>query len=53
VLRAHQPDLRRSLAAKRAALQTAVSTLREAGYTLVTLAEAANELQSVPPAPCG
>jgi hypothetical protein len=47
-LRAHQPDLRRPLAAKLAALQAAVHTLVEAGYTLVTLAEAASRLGPPP-----
>lgn len=40
-LRPHQPDLRRPLAAKRAALSAAVETLAAAGYRFVTLAEAA------------
>ncbi len=37
----HQPDLRRPLRAKEAALRAAIATLREAGYRFVTLREAA------------
>jgi peptidoglycan/xylan/chitin deacetylase (PgdA/CDA1 family) len=37
----HQPDLRRTAAAKEAALRAAIGTLRRAGYAFVTLAEAA------------
>lgn len=37
----HQPDLRRTAAAKEAALRRALSTLRAAGYRFVTLREAA------------
>ena len=37
----HQPDLRRSARSKRAALESAVATLKRHGYTFVTLAEAA------------
>lgn len=49
-LRGHQPDLRRSLARKRAALQVAIATLRKAGYRFVTLGEAARRLgASAPP----
>ncbi len=40
-LREHQPDLRRSFEQKRASLVAAVETLRDAGYTFCTLAEAA------------
>jgi peptidoglycan/xylan/chitin deacetylase (PgdA/CDA1 family) len=40
----HQPDLRRSARAKRAALESAIATLRRHGYELVTLAEAARRL---------
>jgi hypothetical protein len=40
-LKGHQPDLRRTLADKRAALVAAITTLREAGYAFVTLREAA------------
>jgi len=40
----HQPDLRRPLAGKRAALDAAVRSLLRAGYTPVTLAEAAARL---------
>ena len=40
-LRAHQPDLRRTAAQKEEALRASVSTLRDAGYTFVTLAQAA------------
>lgn len=43
-LRPHQPDLRRPLARKRAALQAAVNTLSDAGYRFVTLSEAARLL---------
>lgn len=43
-LRPHQPDLRRSHAQKRDALRTAVEALREAGYSFVTLAEAAQQV---------
>jgi peptidoglycan-N-acetylglucosamine deacetylase len=43
-LRPHQPDLRRPLAHKRAALGAAIDTLRKAGYRFVTLAEAAHRL---------
>jgi peptidoglycan-N-acetylglucosamine deacetylase len=43
-LRPHQPDLRRPLAQKRAALRVAIGTLRDAGYRFVTLAEAARRL---------
>jgi hypothetical protein len=43
-LAAHQPDLRRSALQKRAALTAAVELLRQAGYSFVTLAEAASEL---------
>ena len=40
----HQPDLRRSCAQKRAALTAAVQVLRAAGYSFVTLAEAARHV---------
>ncbi|MFW5921006.1 MAG: polysaccharide deacetylase family protein [Polyangiales bacterium] len=40
-LQPHQPDLRRRAADKIAALRTAIGMLREAGYELVTLSEAA------------
>lgn len=40
----HQPDLRRSFAQKRAALAAAVEVLRGAGYSFVTLAEAAKSV---------
>jgi peptidoglycan/xylan/chitin deacetylase (PgdA/CDA1 family) len=40
-LAAHQPDLRQSLAVKRAALVEAVSMLKSRGYQFVTLREAA------------
>jgi hypothetical protein len=43
-LATHQPDLRRSFVQKRAALAAAVQVLRAAGYTFVTLAEAARQL---------
>lgn len=43
-LRGHQQDLRRSLADKRAALETAIWVLRGAGYEFVTLAQAAQRL---------
>jgi hypothetical protein len=38
---AHQPDLRRDLAHKQSALESAIWTLHGAGYEFVTLAEAA------------
>lgn len=41
----HQRDLRRSLADKRGALETAIWTLRGAGYQFVTLSEAAARVQ--------
>jgi peptidoglycan/xylan/chitin deacetylase (PgdA/CDA1 family) len=41
---AHQPDLRRTFVQKRAALGAAVEVLRRAGYTFVTLAEAAKSV---------
>ena len=41
----HQRDLRKSLADKRAALETAIWTLRGAGYEFITLAEAAARIQ--------
>ena len=37
----HQPDLRRTAAAKEAAIRSAIATLRAAGYRFVTLREAA------------
>jgi hypothetical protein len=37
----HQPDLRKTAADKEAALRAAFEALTEAGYTFVTLAEAA------------
>lgn len=40
----HQPDLRRPLAHKRAALEAALRTLAERGYSFVTLREAARRL---------
>lgn len=40
-LRAHQPDLRRTAAQKEEALRASVKTLRDAGYTFVTLEAAA------------
>lgn len=40
-LAGHQPDLRRTVAHKRASLVAAVATLRDAGHTFVTLREAA------------
>ena len=40
-LRPHQPDLRKPLEHKRRALEAAVWTLRGAGYSFVTLAQAA------------
>ena len=40
----HQPDLRRGARSKRAALESAIATLRRHGYELVTLAEAARRL---------
>ena len=40
-LRPHQPDLRRSALEKATALRSAIGTLRDAGYELVTLGEAA------------
>lgn len=40
-LQPHQPDLRRTFDQKRAALTTAVMTLRDEGYDFVTLDEAA------------
>jgi peptidoglycan-N-acetylglucosamine deacetylase len=43
-LRPHQPDLRRSLGDKRAALETAIWVLRGAGYEFVTLEQAAEQL---------
>jgi peptidoglycan/xylan/chitin deacetylase (PgdA/CDA1 family) len=45
-LRAHQPDLRRSAAAKLAALRAALMYLRAQGYRFVTLAEAARAFAS-------
>jgi hypothetical protein len=41
---AHQPDLRRTFAQKHAALASAVELLRVAGYSFVTLAEAAKSV---------
>lgn len=38
----HQPDLRRALRTKEAALRAAIATLRDAGYRFVTLREAAH-----------
>lgn len=43
-LRPHQPDLRRSARHKAESLRRAVRVLRDAGYTLVTLADAARQL---------
>jgi hypothetical protein len=43
-LRPHQPDLRRSAAAKQRALEVAIATLRRHGYELVTIAAAAARL---------
>jgi peptidoglycan/xylan/chitin deacetylase (PgdA/CDA1 family) len=43
-LMSHQPDLRKSLEAKRSALISAIETLRSRGYSFVTLAEAARRL---------
>ena len=40
-LRPHQPDLRRSAREKAAALRSAIGTLRDAGYSFVTLGAAA------------
>ena len=40
-LRPHQPDLKKPASEKRAAFATAIGVLRDAGYELVTLAEAA------------
>ena len=45
-LRPHQPDLRRPLRAKLAALRAAIEALREAGYSFVTLSEAADVFAS-------
>ena len=42
----HRPDLRRRAQAKLAALSAAVDVIREAGYELVTLAEAARRLSA-------
>ena len=47
-LRPHQPDLRRRVADKRAALVAAISGLERAGYRFVTLAEAAEHFASRP-----
>ena len=44
-LRPHQPDLRRAIEEKRRALEAAIWTLRGAGYTFVTLAEAAQRAE--------
>ncbi len=44
-LRPHQPDLRRPLRQKEAALRAALGRLREAGYRFVTLASAARTLR--------
>jgi len=43
-LAAHQPDLRRTAAAKEAALDAAIEVLRDAGYRFVTLEQAAAAL---------
>ncbi len=40
----HRPDLRRPLAARRQALSAAIDILRQAGYTFVTLQQAARAL---------
>jgi hypothetical protein len=45
-LRPHQPDLRRSAAAKLEILRDVVATLREANYEFVTLAEAARRVST-------
>jgi hypothetical protein len=45
-LRPHQPDLRKPLDDKRRALEAAIWTLRGAGYSFVTLADAAQQLGS-------
>lgn len=42
----HQPDLRRTVADKRAALVSAVEALRSHGYRFVTLAEAADHFHA-------
>ncbi|MBL0197287.1 MAG: polysaccharide deacetylase family protein [Myxococcales bacterium] len=42
----HQPDVRVPLARKRASLRSAVDVLRRAGYTFVTLEEAAEALRA-------
>lgn len=47
-LRGRQQDLRRSLADKRAALETAIWVLRGAGYEFVTLAQAAERFMTSP-----
>ncbi len=47
-LRPHQPDLRRPLRAKMSALREAVRTLRAAGYSFVTLSEAAEAFSAAP-----
>jgi peptidoglycan/xylan/chitin deacetylase (PgdA/CDA1 family) len=44
-LAAHQPDLRRSAADKRAALRASIEALRERGYKFVTLRKAARLLR--------
>jgi hypothetical protein len=44
-LRPHQPDVRVPSATKLAALHTTVETLRRAGYSFVTLREAAHEVE--------
>lgn len=45
-LAGHQPDLRRPVARKRASLVAAVTALRDAGYTFVTLREATSHFDA-------